>query len=1487
MRNFHVRRPQKRRYQVVVVLLGISCVAIAILFVPSIQKKLLLEQAPKFVDALTLEHVHLLPWSVTVRGLDVTVSDNRIRIENAYLRFWFIRLLQNILHVQEIRLDGVSADLISPSEKTDQLPFPGLFGSINHGLRVVVGELSIDAYLNIDKTYGVRLGIPRGQIDLDGPGFIDLDLMLENLIDKSRGTVNGTLTAKQNATAGFTALTGDLDVAIAVPNVSAPVTFNLNLALQPLMVDELAPDAAEPQKVTIGDLFELQIETPNHQNVEARFSAIGNYNGRKNALDANYAMDMEPPWFHRLIGNESVPNVAESASGRVAVDLNTLQISLDYSGDTRLTTLERLLKQNSTLPGELRFQKTLRISSDTKALSIERFRADLMAARGDALLSIVLTDGVNIVFDDPKSILNSDRELGTFHLANVPIDWFSELVPEATLRGGKIAGSFTVKSDTNALYLVPAAALSLSPTELAAADIATETVTMSAEPKLTYVDDEIAFDINNLSLRIGEKQLLQLNLSSKLPLTGDDPPISIVSSAQIDLTHVSTITALEERLRAYPLPSDLKLHYDAKLSLGRDALLVKQVGLNLTRADQALLDINTKQAFSVPFTSTGVDMPGSLPLDLQPAISGDTGGEPQDKVVDGKTARSLPIIVGTGELATVALANVELNWADPFLEGMAAKGTIERAAFSLKRHGDSDFVLAPAASTVINNLGFSKDGSALVTGLDISLRPQITVGDKTLEVAYTDLIVNEGRRRLVAGDGGVTMSLPATKATADAMSIHGRTTIQLNEILGQPALATMLEHELGPTRWAIDTNYNMSISPQQIDLSSLQVSATADDKRPVQLASKGPAIIRPSIDPKDPLAAHVRGNFVLTLKELSSSALSDLVPLGSVVFRELSGTVALGSDGNFLNADFEQPLILSGARITGKDGDIVEPFELTATGMVRTAGSALDAEIDKMSLVFANFPERPAVQGELNLRIDPQRPIPLERMEAKLEGYLPPLLSQPVLLPKHRLQDGKFQLHANIAPSGAIEATTTLDSLIAAAPLSVSTMRGIGTGAMALSGSGFVFSMPVTSSGKSGASNGLLVATFAPEKGTKAKINLTFNSKRFYLNDILAAINEIKAPQNNTEKKKKAKEQIKSKTEDVERTTPVVINNAPDEAAFWDVLPYESSLSLHINQLFYSDYVVFNEVAGQIALTEKQMGIRDLTANFHDSPLRFAGNIDFSSKSASPYDLKLEGTISEFDLNQFFTELVPGAKPRIEGLFSVSIDAFGTAPNMGQYRNNLLFDIKLKSREGLFRPLPPSSPLVIGASDALGIVGETLSYVPTGGFGAGALSRLVNYIQEIDYDRIDIHITRGDSRDIVIEKFRVKSPTIHLGASGGIDYEYGKDVLDSPLKLDAHLNMSGKGAAILYSMNLLKDEQDRFGYYKGLTFQIRGTSGNTESNFAEIVTAATEGTVKQAITRPISGLIGNIKHRWFGNNPIVEPELIPNTGDENSREPRE
>jgi hypothetical protein len=80
-------------------------------------------------------------------------------------------------------------------------------------------------------------------------------------------------------------------------------------------------------------------------------------------------------------------------------------------------------------------------------------------------------------------------------------------------------------------------------------------------------------------------------------------------------------------------------------------------------------------------------------------------------------------------------------------------------------------------------------------------------------------------------------------------------------------------------------------------------------------------------------------------------------------------------------------------------------------------------------------------------------------------------------------------------------------------------------------------------------------------------------------------------------------------------------------------------------------------------------------------------------------------------------------------------------------------------------------------------------------------------------------------------------------------------------------------------------EYDDFGYWKGPEARITSTASTADSNFPEIIQTAGDAVVKGGITRPISGIIGNIEHRWFGEDTRVDDarrDIDESTGPQNS-----
>ncbi|MEJ2690013.1 MAG: hypothetical protein P8130_08690 [Deltaproteobacteria bacterium] len=542
---------------------------------------------------------------------------------------------------------------------------------------------------------------------------------------------------------------------------------------------------------------------------------------------------------------------------------------------------------------------------------------------------------------------------------------------------------------------------------------------------------------------------------------------------------------------------------------------------------------------------------------------------------------------------------------------------------------------------------------------------------------------------------------------------------------------------------------------------------------------------------------------------------------------------------------------------------VLQPFTLTSKGEAVMKGNTLQATLQKCSIAFAGKRGANALDthGTFTLK-GVGSSVTLVSLKAELSASLPPLLDQPVALPGHHLTAGTITASLEKDPDGKLSANARIADLKAQKPLALQTLSLKADGHMTPDG-GFDLRFPLSEKGKSGSSDIQVQVGYAPAAGNEKSLNVELNSSVFYLNDILSAVQAIDGKKASAPKKQTGKaDKKKPSAAEPER---VALDLKPDVRAFWNTTDYEVHLRFKLDRLFYTDYLEFRAIQGHAALLPDRLDLEDFTAHFHDSPIILDGRMTFSP-GQTPYDLKFEADVEQFDLAKFFRELVPGSTPRAEGFFDISLDASGTSPNLPQYRNNLYFDMLLKSKKGVFRPFDPNSALVASTSRFAGLVGEGVSNLPTGLFGLGAVARLVNYIKEIHYDQMTIHLVRGKSRDVQIKEYVVQSPQILMTATGGIKYEEGIDIVDSPVSVEARLDMRGRGAAILYSLGLLKSEKDSYGYNKGPVIKVWGNIAQTKTNLDKIISEAGRSAVLGGVTRPVSGLWGNLKFWWFGGS---------------------
>jgi hypothetical protein len=818
------------------------------------------------------------------------------------------------------------------------------------------------------------------------------------------------------------------------------------------------------------------------------------------------------------------------------------------------------------------------------------------------------------------------------------------------------------------------------------------------------------------------------------------------------------------------------------------------------------------------------------------------------------TASARRIENASGQLATLNISDIQLGWFSAFVPGTALEGQLQRADFTLVADGQGIATLSAGKPVRLSNVTLTGPDGPMLKDVAISVSPTVRLAPEGTTVTYKDLDISGQKQRLLAANGSLTLPGEADKP----LLAEGQLNMDVQAFSMQPVVARALQGSIEAPLW-LEADYKLAQGESSIDLSRLSANLLYADKQPrISLQADSNVRVRTNLSGRQSELGRARGKVTLTVANLTPEPFAGILAANGLTITNANGKAVLSSDGKSLRIDTVEPLRVTGAVLKTGDKQALQSFTLTANSETVMQGDTLHAKLNQFNITFDKDKGKPALDADMDVLVKGRGDISrVENLKANIKMLLPALLDQPAILPGHGLTAGELTSVTTLDSSGKLDSTTRVQGLKSGDPLPLELLE-IKVGGQLDDNGSFDIAVPVTTRGKSGESDLQINAVHISKQGEHNDLTASVDSDVFYLNDIL---NTVKAIAN-----EKAREEAEAELSEEQRAAIEAEQQAndmrPDVQAFWDKIPYNRNVTYNIKRLFYTDYLEVVDITGRAEISAARLSLDELKAYFHDSPITLNSVMTFTP-GEQPYNLKMQASVNQFNLEAFLVALNPDAIPRTEGLFDVKLDAYGDSPNMAQYRNKLYFDMSMQSRNGVFRLLDPNDPLVTGSSNFAGAVGEGVSYIPTGLFGMGAVARLVNYIKTVPYDKIDAQLVRGESRDVQIKKYVVQSPEILMTATGGITYEEGVDVLDSQLQMDAQLNLRERGAAIFYDLDLLEDERDAYGYWSGPDIKFWGTLTQSESNLGEIIETAGKGAVLGGLTRPISGLIGNVRHLWM------------------------
>ena len=1406
-----------------VILCGLLAVAVHALR-PSVQREFVLAKLSPVVQSLSIESVRATPWSLHLRGVEVGYKGGRFHLGKVDLGFNPLALFDRTVSVRSLYVRHTDLDLSRFVSTPSSTPFVGILSSLNHGYGLALNNVDIAASVQLAGAGNVSARIQGGGIKPHVTGHLNLDVVYGSS-SSERFAAKGEISFSQLSRGRFREVAARVDARLRLQASQKPLeNLRVDIAVRPppglqgnlfrtIRAGTQAPRVlANPEAVSLAMNFGDDETNPGFA-----LGANGFYRPDTGVISLRYKVSSRLSGLETALGVGDLPEVSGATRGVLQLDSVAVQGLLTLESKQRVSKFARP-STTTEVPEAFVINASGQGSFDRNTFMLSDFDLTAGLTTESPQLAASLAAPLAVNFAQPLDLLKTPRALAKISVINIPLGWFSGVVPDTRIQG-ELNGRYSVAVDAEGRFKLDASA----PTTLAnltierGAALKLNALNLTVRPSASWSTEFVRFALNELTLLAGADELATLTVKVANPKLVE-PRGMWRYRAQGGINFDAVRALLPEQLVAYPLPAGLKLNFKALIAQRGQAVSIEKIEALVAAPDRPeLIRANGVPAFHFQLGK------GTPKL-----------GNP------------------TGSLAAVAVRGIDLAWASPFLRDQEIAGQLEAADFVVSAPTKGSLKIEAERPVRLSDFSLRVAGKPVVDDLDVAMTPTLMIAGANISATYAALDVRSGATRLISGNGEVKLGVQSDFAT------RGKVSLDLGALAKQPAIAKMLS-SLPAISITANLEFDVQRTGELITVTSAQGISTLGERAKISFEAEPGLELRSVLKPGENLARHVVGAVAVDIENLSSAVVDKFFPLGNISFSEINSNLRVKSDGGELRAASLAPLAIDDIKITDGSKLLLNPFAVSTSGKLTVTQQEIRINLEDLALRFAGRDAQPAITGAIKTYLSPDRAVPITKLETRLTADLPQLLAQPAVMPGHKLSTGALSLALKVNAERKIEASIVLDQLSASAPLAISTFELPITGEVATDGRGFDFTAPLIGRGKSGPTSATVIGHYSPQPDEPRVLNLDIDSEVFYLNDILASVSAISKTVPSEAKAGGDLPQVKAK-----------LNEAADAKAVWKLIPYAVVIDLAIEKLFYTDYVAFTKVAGQMNLRRRKYELSGWRAFFHDSAITFDGVTRFEVAKPDPYALELTGRIVDFNFNQFFSELVPGEKPRVEGLFSVDIKAFGEFPNFSQLRNRVLFDITMRSREGLFRPLPPESSLMLGASDVLGIVGEGLSYVPTGGFGAGAVARLVNYIGEIDYDTIDIHLERDASKDVKVTEFLVLSPTIALTATGGIKHTLGVDILDSPLALEAHLDMLGRGAAILYSMDLMQDDKNEFGYWRGPEFRIWGSAAAPQSNFAEVVKKAGDGTLKGAITRPISGLIGNLKYRWFNDNSTAK-----------------
>lgn len=751
---------------------------------------------------------------------------------------------------------------------------------------------------------------------------------------------------------------------------------------------------------------------------------------------------------------------------------------------------------------------------------------------------------------------------------------------------------------------------------------------------------------------------------------------------------------------------------------------------------------------------------------------------------------------------------------------------------------------------------------------------QLVKLDATFEPSGNQL---KGTLTLAASDGQVAALVPQEKLPTftldgnldfDMATTSGDGTVQGKFRLVLDQLARLRDELAGLGQVTLTADLEAAGADQVVTLKRAEAGlASANQGQLLVLEMLKPLSMKCAEDAEMP---ELTGELVrLTLNALPLSLVDPWLKGIQLSGQPLSAQVVVSGEGDgAYHIALPQGLTVADLSVT-KDGQpLLDTLTIAVQPDVVYAPDKATVALTGLKLSQRGVP---LAQGEVHIEADPSADEPEATLKTTLSGDLAQLLKQPALVRFNNVAAGTFEVAAQAEldeGKGTFEANVGVKNLLVREPMKqVSQLKLDAKGSFEGS-SELELTAPLVLKTAEGDTDLTLKAELE-KQGAVQHFDVTLTGSQLDLDGVQLLAAAFKNPTAAATVAQPAASAPRpaGTTQPATRPATAPAASAPatattatqaDAVPFWN--GFAGKATAQIGKIYAQKYRL-DDASLQLTLTQDRLTVDPLAATFAGAPLKADTLITFTP-GASPYDLKSNLNFSQFDVGKFLVQEAPGTTPPLTGMFDVTGTATGTGPTMAALMQKVQGKFNLTGTNGSLRVLAAAGQEGMGNALSLGL-GIASMFQKNQRTGVQTAQKLIQTLQQIDYDRFAIVAERGQNLDINLSELALTGPQIRMNGTGKVTYAASTPIPQQTLSGQINLAAKDDVARLFSDLRMLSSTTpDADGFYEAFSFPLKGTLAKPDfselnqkllSAAAATATGSDEGRIQK---NPASGTDG-------------------------------